>query len=185
MSRDQLAILTPILDRVHRGHCWIKTENGPRRIDEPLTPHHVMRHLAGKATFGVCPLAPGSSVVRLALLDFDSHKGETAPEAMADTVIRVILAAENMGLAPIPFRSSGGAGFHLYFLWDDPQDAYSVRQQLGALLDRCGLKPGTSGVAKGEVEIFPKQDSVPIGGYGSMFILPLAGKSVRLGVKNE
>lgn len=185
MSQDPLDILDPILDRVYRGHCWIKTDDGPRRIDEVLTPHHVLRHLTGKAIFGVCPLAPGESTVRLALLDFDSHKGESTDEQMQEVVIRVIDAATAQDLFPIPFRSSGGAGFHLYFLWDEPQDAYSIRQALTHVLDACGLEPGTGGVHKGEVEVFPKQDSVPADGYGSMFILPLAGKSVRLGVSDE
>jgi len=177
-------LLDPILERVHRGHCWIKTDDGPRRIDEPLTAQHVARHLAGRATFGACPLAPGENTVRLALLDFDSHKGETSPEAMAEVVIGVMEKCEMLGLAPIPFRSSGGNGVHLFFLWQEPQDAYSVRQRLTHLLNLCNLKPGTGGVAKQEVEVFPKQDSVPAGGFGSMFILPLAGKSVRLGVKD-
>lgn len=179
-----LDILDPILDRVHRGHCWTKTADGPRRIDEPLTPSHVTRHLTGRAAFGVCPLAPGSSSVRLALLDFDSHKGETSFERMTEVVLGVMERSQDFGLAPIPFRSSGGNGIHLFFIWDEPQDAYSVRQRLNQLLKLCDLKPGTKGVAGGEVEVFPKQDSVPLNGYGSMFILPLAGKSARLGVKD-
>ena len=179
-----LDILDPILDRVHRGHCWTKTPDGPRRIDEPLTPSHVSRHLTGRAAFGVCPLAPGSSTVRLALLDFDSHKGETSWEAMSRVVLQAIDAAKDRGLAGIPFRSSGGNGVHVFFIWDAPQDAFSTRSLLAAVLGDCGLKNGTGGVAKGEVEVFPKQDSVPVNGYGSMFILPLAGKSVRLGVKD-
>ena len=179
-----LDILDPIIDRCHRGHCWKRTDQGPRRLEEPLTPSHVSRHLTGRAAFGVCPLAPGSSTVRLALLDFDSHKGETSPERMTEIVLEVMERCRDLGLAPIPFRSSGGNGMHVFFIWDAPQDAYSVRQRLTHLLNLCNLKPGTKGVAGGEVEVFPKQDSVPANGYGSMFILPLAGKSVRLGVKD-
>lgn len=180
-------ILDPILERVHRGHCWIKTADGPRRLDEPLTAHHVARHLSGKAAFGVCPLAPGSSAVRLALLDLDAHHGETSWEDMSRVVLQVLDAAKARGLEGTPFRSSGGSGVHAYFLWplDQPQDAYSVRVRLREILESCDLKPGTGGVHKGEVEIFPKQSSVPLNGYGSMFILPLGGKSVRLGVKSE
>jgi hypothetical protein len=177
-------LLDPILDRVNRAFCWIKTEDGPRRIDEPLTAQHVARHLSGRAMFGACPLGQGESTVRLALLDFDSHKGETSPEAMAGVVIGVMEKCEMLGLAPIPFRSSGGNGVHLFFLWQEPQDAYSVRQRLTHLLNLCNLKPGTGGVAANQVEIFPKQDSVLPTGYGSMFLLPLCGKSVRLGVKD-
>lgn len=184
MTADLLGILDPILERVHRGHCWIKTPDGPRRQDEPLTPHHVARHLTGRAAFGVCPMAPGSSTTRLALLDLDSHGGETPWSEMSRVALGIMHACRSLGLEPIPFRSSGGNGIHLFFLWKDPQDAHSVRERLKALLAECGLKSGTGGVAKGEVEVFPKQDHVPANGFGSMFILPLAGKSVRLGVKD-
>ena len=180
-----LDILDPILDRVHRGHCWTKTPDGPRRIDEPLTPSHVSRHLTGRAAFGVCPLAPGSSTVRLALLDFDSHKGETPWEEMSRVVLQVIDAAKDRGLVGIPFRSSGGNGVHLFFLWEEMQDAHSVREALRQILEACGLKNGTAGVANGCAEIFPKQSEVLPGKFGSMFVLPLSGKSVRLGVKGE
>lgn len=177
-------ILDPIIERVYRGHCWAKTADGPRRLNEPLTPHHVTRHLTGRAAFGVCPMGPGESTTRLALLDFDSHGGETPWAEMSRVALRVMDRADLLGLHAIPFRSSGGNGIHLYFLWDEPQDAYSVRLLLVSLLIQCGLSSGTGGVAAEEVEVFPKQDRVPANGYGSMFILPLAGKSVRLGVKD-
>src|SRR5690606_40948627 len=65
-------------------------------------------------------------------------------------------------------------------LWDEQQDAYSVRATLCDILAACGFTNGTSGVAAGQVEVFPKQDAVPADGYGNMFVLPLAGKSVAL-----
>jgi hypothetical protein len=45
---------------------------------------------------------------------------------------------------------------------------------LRTILDACGLAPGTAGVSKGQVEVFPKQDEVPADGFGSMFVLPLS-----------
>jgi hypothetical protein len=70
------------------------------------------------------------------------------------------------------FRSSGGKGIHLYLLFKTDQDAYSVREMLGRALASCGFTNGTNGVAAGEVEIYPKQDSVPDG--GAMLVLPLS-----------
>ena len=55
-----------------------------------------------------------------------------------------------------------------------------MRRALADVLHDCGLKPGTGGVSEGEIEIFPKQDSVPIDGFGNMFVLPLAAASVPL-----
>ncbi|RQQ30557.1 hypothetical protein DF163_14135 [Burkholderia stagnalis] len=99
---------------------------------------------------------------------------------MQDAALRIMAWLEVAGLRPIPFRSSGGAGLHIYLLWDEPQDAYSVRCALRDVLTACELRDGTKGIAAGQVEVFPKQSSVPSDGFGNMFVLPLAGKSVPL-----
>ena len=78
------------------------------------------------------------------------------------------------------FRSSGGNGVHLYLLWDEAQDAYSVRMFLKGVLESVGLQDGAKGVRAGQVEVFPRQSEVPINGFGNQAILPLAGKSVPL-----
>lgn len=180
--KQLVTALAPITDRVHRGHCWRRTPDGPRRIPEALDEFKIAQHVAGRAAYGVCPIAPGSNTTRLALLDFDDHDGRMLEEAMEAIVLEVIEQALNHHLTPIPFRSSGGKGVHLFFLWDEPQDAYSVRQLLTDVLADSLLTPGTGGVVKSQVEVFPKQDSVPADGFGSMFILPFAGKSEPLAV---
>jgi KaiC/GvpD/RAD55 family RecA-like ATPase len=111
----------------------------------------------------------------VALLDMDSHGGETSWEAMLETAKRIKGALAHYGLYVTAWKSSGGRGIHLYLIWDVPQDARSVRVALRDALTSCHLKPGTKGVAAGEVEVFPKQDRVPEGRFGSMFILPMGG----------
>lgn len=176
-SRQKVAVLAPLVERMHRGHCWIKGDNGPRRISEPFTEFMLAEHCAGRKAYGLCPIAPGGSTTQVALLDFDSHKGETPWPEMLRIAGDVAFVLEQDGYAPILFRSSGGQGIHLYLVWDTPQDAYSVRKLLADTLAGLGLKPGAGGVANKQVEVFPKQDSVPVDGFGSMFILPFAGKS--------
>ena len=166
-----------------RGAHWVKAPGGPRCVKEPLKKAHLAAHVGGKAGVGLAPITPGESTTRIAVLDFDSHKGEVTWEAMSEKVrevIRVLCEGEGMPRAPIAFRSSGGKGIHVVMLWDEPQDAYSVRETLARALSAVGLKSGTKGVKHGEVEIFPKQDSVPLGGFGNMFILPLTGESLPL-----
>lgn len=173
--------LKRILSRCCRSHCWVRNADGhPGHRQEPLDDSKVRAHLAGLKRYGVCPMAPGESTTRLALYDLDAHQGETSPEDMVLAAIEIIDRAKLMGLEAIPFRSSGGNGYHLYFMWDEPQDARSVRIALTAVLESCGFKNGTGGVAKGEVEIFPKSDSVPKDGWGSMVWLPFSGKSCAL-----
>lgn len=184
-TREKVAALMPLVERLNRSHCWLKTPDGPRRINERLDDFKIAEHVAGRRAYGACPIAPGSSTTRVALLDLDSHKGETPFDEMLRVARDVAFVLEQDGYTPILFRSSGGNGIHLYLLWDDPQDAYSVRAMLKEVIGALGFVSGDGGVAKKQIEVFPKQDEVPADGYGSMFILPWAGKSEYLGEEKE
>ncbi len=87
---------------------------------------------------------------------------------------------EASGLRPTVFKSSGGRGIHIWLLWDSQQDAHSVRCAMRDALTKGGLSDGTGGVARGQVEIFPKQNAVDIGRDGNMAVLPLLNKSEPL-----
>ncbi len=177
---ERAAALRPLVERMFTGHCWVKGSAGPRHIEQAFDEVKLSEHVMQQKAYGLCPIAPGSSTVRAACLDFDSHKGGTPWAEMRATAEGVMTALECDGYAPVLFRSSGGKGLHLWLVWDEPQDAYSVREMLRAALAVWDLKNGAGGVIKREVEINPKQSEVPIGGCGNMVILPGAGKSKRL-----
>lgn len=172
--------LAPIISRVRTSTCCVKGPHGIRRINAPLTHDRLIRHLNGGPAHGVYPMESGSSTTRLALFDLDSHRGETPWPDMQRAALTLMQTLEVRGFRPVPFRSSGGAGIHVYVLWDAPQDARSVRFLMRAALADAGFADGPAGVAAGQIELFPKQDSVPEDGYGNMFVLPLAGASVPL-----
>ena len=175
--------IDPLVERLHRGYHWRRpTGKPPTRVAKPLTAEVLKKHLNGGPAVGAVPIAPGEDTTRVLMIDLDSHGGETPWPAMLEVAGRLLQAGQGRGLYLVPFRSSGGRGLHLYALWEDPQDARSVRAAAEALLAECQLAPGTGGVAAGEAEVFPKQDRVPADGYGSMFILPLAGESEALDV---
>lgn len=181
MSYDALiAALQPLVQRVRTDVTAVKQADGTPWTTEPLTPLRLRHHLNGGPARGVCPIKEGENTTMVGLLDFDSHKGESSWPEMQAAASRVMDALRGQGLTPIPWRSSGGRGIHVYVLWDQPQDAYTVRQVLIDALATEGFKNGPKGVSRGEVEVFPKQDSVGIGRYGNQFILPLAGKSEPL-----
>lgn len=177
---DLVKALEPITSRVRTDICWKKTDDGPRRIDAPLTATKLDKHVNGGPAYGAAPILPGQTTTMVAVLDLDSHKGETSWPDMLVAAQALIDELEAYGMAPLVFRSTGGLGLHVYLLWEQPQDAYSVRVLLRMVLEARGFKPGDGGVAKKEVEIFPKQNSVAEGKFGNMFILPLAGASVPL-----
>lgn len=173
-----MTLINPIVQRVRRDVSAIKIPGlGSRWTDEPLTDERVQQHLSGGMPRGACPMSPGESSTRLALLDLDSHKGEVAWPAMVEIAGSICDTLELDGYVPTMYRSSGGSGIHIFLLWDEPQDAYSVRTMLCDMLGLLGLRSGTRGVVKGQVEVFPKQDEIGVGEFGSQFILPLAGKS--------
>jgi putative DNA primase/helicase len=175
------AALAPLISRVRTDVTAIKKQDGTQAwTKEPLTPERFARHLNGGPARGVSQIAAGSSLTMVGLLDFDSHGGETTWSAMLSAATAVAQSIELLGGAPVMFRSSGGRGLHVYCLWETPQDAYSVRQWLDTAVRSCGYKSGTRGVAAGEIEVFPKQNEVPEGGYGNQAVLPLAGLSVPI-----
>jgi hypothetical protein len=174
MSQHPIA---PLLMRVCTSHHWVRTDGKPSHLSEPITAEVMDRHFAGTTLCGACPIVPGKSTTRVALLDLDSHKGETPWPEMLATARRIRDEMAAYGLHVTAWRSSGGSGLHLYLIWDVPQDARSVRVQLASCLEAVGLRPGTKGVAHGEVEVFPKQDAVAADRFGSMFILPMGGNT--------
>ncbi len=175
-----IAALQPLVRRVRTDVTATKSNGRMAWTREPLTQKLLAHHVNGGPARGVCPIKAGESVTMVALLDLDSHKGESTWDEMAEAAQQVADALEQAGLRPVPFRSSGGRGIHIYLLWDAPQDAYSVRCALRDVLAGLGYKDGAGGVRAGQIEVFPKQDSVAPDGFGNQFILPLAGHSEPL-----
>lgn len=117
---------------------------------------------------------------QVGVFDLDAHDGATSPETMRSTGLSISEEAAKFGLKAHVFRSGGGNGIHLWFFWDKPQNARYVRHVMRNILAAVGMRDGTGGVAKGEVEVFPKQDRVDPGKFGSLIALPGARASVPL-----
>ena len=183
MSGDLLAALEPLTSRVRTDVTATRNEAGQMIwTREALTESRLRQHLNGGRPRGCCPIKAGESTTRVALFDLDSHKGATSWADMVLVADDLIQFAMPLGIELVPFRSSGGRGIHLFAVWDEPQDAYSVRVHMRRVLGLAGngYKDGAKGVAAGEIEIFPKQDSVPLDGFGNQFILPLSRESAPL-----
>ena len=181
LDDPRMAALAPLTRRVRRDVTAVKRNGRQAWTDEPLTKLRLAQHLSGGAARGVCPILPGTSTTLVGLFDLDSHGGVTSWDRMA--VAGAALVDSLMlawGCEPVCFRSSGGRGIHVYLVWDEAQEARDVRRWMAGVLAGLGMRIGTRGVERGEVEVFPKQDRVPEGGFGNQFILPLAGASELL-----
>lgn len=173
--------LGPLLARVRTDCTAIRAANGGSYwTKDPLTVPAIKAHLSNHCVRGVGLIKAGESVCSAACLDLDDHDGALGFDAMAKEAAKLADALMDQGLTPVAFRSGGGKGVHLWMLWEQPQDAYSVRTLLKNVLFSVGMKEGTSGVQNKQVEIFPKQDYVPEDGKGNLVWLPLARESVPL-----
>ena len=155
-------------------------EKKARRAESSVSPFSIRNHLNGKKSMAIYLMEPGSDETSIAALDFDDHDGRLNFEEVCDKVCRVQKALRKDGMEEFPVRSGGGHGAHLFLVFTTPVKAVKVRRYLKRILKGLGLKDGAGGVAKGEVEVFPKQDSLPSGGYGSPIALPYAGQSIPL-----
>jgi len=171
--------IAPLRQRLRADIHAVKTSKGPKCNRRPVTDAALLAHFRGGEPVGLYPMARGSEATQSAVLDFDSHGGATPWVEMFDTAQRVALTAASRGLVAHGFRSSGGRGIHLIFVWDAPQHAYSVRQHMFEVLEENGLTNGAcGGIAAGVVEVFPKSDRCH--DCGNMFVLPLGGESLPL-----
>jgi hypothetical protein len=139
----------------------------------------LQNHNCSKQPIGVYVMRPGSDQTEFAALDFDDHEGNSF-EAILETVKRVRHELDTLGLYSNSVLSGGGKGVHLLLVFVSPQSAKLVRRELNTVLEKCGFKEGTGGVAQGEIEIFPKQDKVGVGKYGNLIALPFSRESVPL-----
>ena len=69
--------LAPIFSRVVTSHCWAKRDGKMSHSRRPLTPDKLAHHVNGGPAYGAAQIEPGASTTRVALVDLDSHKGET------------------------------------------------------------------------------------------------------------
>lgn len=144
----------------------------------PLTEGHLADHLTGQRPIGIYLLK--GSQTQIAVLDLDDHNRTCGFENIKAAASKVIDRLRLGGLKPFIVRSGGGEGIHIWIIFERPQQAFNVREQLREILAECGFRPGTGGVAKNQIELFPKQDSVDDGGFGSLIALPFARQSVPL-----
>lgn len=150
-----------------------------------LTADKLRDHFRGLRTLGVHSVRPGDSMGRVVVLDIDMHgkprprdEDDAAaqveeeeyppadPECNTRFAMSIFEEVQRRGLRPILVDSDGRGGFHLWVAFDRLVPAGQLRQ-LGQWLGRkhahFGCRPP---------EVFPKQDQVLAGKFGSWTRLP-------------
>ena len=134
------------------------------RVYLPLTNQSIHDHLAGKQTIGVYPLLPDETCWFLAA-DFDKDTWQEDATAFLEScnVCAVPAALE---------RSRSGKGGHVWVFFDQPVPAVLARKLGTYLLTRTMERRHQLGLNSYD-RFFPNQDTMPKGGFGNLFALPL------------
>lgn len=115
-------------------------------------------HLDGDFGIGICPIN-NEGKCRFAVLDIDCYDKRTR---------KMLQFIQEFNLPMLPFRSKSG-GLHVYVFFTKAVTARSARDTLKDIVYYFCLEDI---YGKGKVEIFPKQESIKEGGFGSCVTLP-------------
>jgi hypothetical protein len=156
-----------------RGICEkprIKCADCPNRRFLPVTDDVIRWHLSGQGpdgepfVAGIYPLLQDETCFLLAIdLDKDGWQGDAA--AVLDTCSRLQL--------PVALeRSRSGRGAHIWFFFEDAIPA-ALARRLGShvLTETMEARPDIG--LDSYDRLFPNQDTMPQGGFGSLIALPL------------
>lgn len=188
ITDPRIDALQPLVDRVRTDATarLVRNPDGSKRADWdklPLTRELLAQHLNGGPPRGVALMRPDTNTTEVAVFDLDSHKGEVPWPTMLWAAGRICDALEiGWGMEPVVFRSGGGRGIHIYLLWGEAQDTYSVRMLCARALASVGLHAGVGALSTGAVEVYPKRDHVPAGKFGTQVFMPLYGAGELLEV---
>lgn len=160
------------------GRFNVRTGKGYTTVREPITSEVIGAHAANTQPILSYPLVGDQT--RVGVLDLDNHDKSLTWEQMEEAAGPMVDSLRADGFHPMLVRSGSGSGIHVWIFCSQFKPARSMRRYLAALARRHGFKPGAGGVAKCEVEVFPKQDGVEGDELGSGIALPFARSSLPL-----
>jgi len=151
--------------RVKCGEC-------PHQSFEPVGPQVILDHLQGRNIIGVYPLLRDERCHLLAI-DFDKRSWTDDVGAFAET-------CRSVGLPAAIERSRSGDGAHAWFFFAEPVPATMARRLGCYLLTETMSRRPELGMDSYD-RLFPNQDTMPRGGFGSLIALPLQREARELG----
>lgn len=158
---------------IHRDDVFaVQLESGaymPQRRE--LTDEDVEEHLAGLWSIGTYVINPEDQTVKYVCFDLDTHDEATTDllcKLVSQLVLGVHMDDPDARLSLLK-ESSGNKGTHVWLFFSDPLPAVQVRRWL----QKDFIPEWVSATGGATLEIFPKQDEVPEGGFGNLVKLPL------------
>jgi uncharacterized protein (DUF927 family) len=173
-------------------YSWSATTDGKRKkvmigapfpFEELRLNEHLLKtnNPADAKTYGAYVVRPDNTV-QVAVIDIDAKVSEETGQPgrtwsdVQDIRTRITAWLAEHGGVPVWFRSRGGHGANGWLFWDEPQPAANAKR----LLDRCVFEVTGREAKDGDVERFPKQETIGEDGFGNLVCLPFAGKGAML-----
>lgn len=151
-----------------------------RPAKRPLTEEDLAEHLAGFWSLGSYVIDPTNDTVRFVVFDLDTYD-ETARDFLTNAVAELV---EFNHLRCLLLESSGGKGSHIWLFFSEPVSARQARFYALPVKESYDAANEAQGGSWPFLEVFPKQDEVPDGGYGNLVKLPL-GIHAKSGNRSE
>lgn len=123
----------------------------------------VEKHVNGEIGIGLCPINTENNC-HWGAIDVDDHTEKGIVDAA-----QIVRKIEEKGL-PLTLCQSRRKGAHLYLFLKEPASAKLVREALKSYVNILELSKITK-----DIEIFPKQETVPPGGIGNWLNMPYFG----------
>lgn len=142
------------------------------KMEGELPDNFMVEHHGLGPRYGCYFIPEGTDRTVLGLIDLDDHSGEAGWDKVREFADAVLLNLAVEGFTGVPFRSGSRSGINIWVLFDEPVQAAAVRKLLRGVLAQCGLRDNSAGIIANEAEVFPKQDSVAEGSWGSAAALP-------------
>mgnify|MGYP000190906561 CR=1 FL=1 len=146
------------------GKPSIKCGECDNRKFSPVTDDVIHKHLGGGITIGVYPMFPDETCYFLAI-DFDKQTWQDDVKAFMET-------CKQMNILTSLERSRSGAGGHIWIFFSEPVSA-ALARQMGSFLITETMSHRHELDMKSYDRLFPNQDTMPKGGFGSLIALPL------------
>lgn len=162
---------------VHRADVFAEqhSDRSYTPVRRPLTDDDIDAHLEGARSFGAYVIDPGGvpQSVKYVVFDLDTYD-INACHFLCDEVEELVMSPGVPGpvdpRACLLLEDSGGHGYHIWLLLSEQVEAKRARQWAEPVRVAYEERRDAAWPA---LEIFPKQDAVPEGGFGNLVKLPL------------
>ena len=154
------------------GKPRVKCSECPNQAFLTVTDEAIEAHLRGRETLGVYPMSPDGNC-RFVAADFDKATWRTDAAAF-------VAACRSKGVPAGLEHSRSGDGGHVWIFFAEPVPALLARRLASHLLTEAMESAPDIGF-KSYDRLFPSQDNLPEGGFGSLIALPLQGGPRKVG----